>query len=97
MSLHRELQSIREQMKSDFQDVMAGLATQRDALREATETITQALTKMNVALDHQEAILLTFAGQTEKRFSAMVDVVESHEDAIGDLRARVEALEKRAG
>jgi len=97
MGLYGELRSIREQMRSDFESVMAGMAAQRDAVNQALTAVNQALTAVSQALTEQERILRGFIGRTEERFSQVVDVVERHEDAIADILRRVEALEKKAG
>jgi len=76
-------------MKSEFEAVMTGMATQRDAMNKAFSTVTKAF-------GEQEKILRGFIQRTEERLGRVVDVVEHHEDAISDLQKRVKSLEKRA-
>ncbi len=97
--MSHELKSIRDQMKSDFDATMQGLAVQRDAttsaitrLDSAIETLHSGLADLEEASNKTTDLVRDHIQNTTLRLDEMVDVWDRR---TSSLESRVDAIEKR--
>ena len=79
--LEARLESLQQQMASDFDASMAGFSAQRDAIQ--------------AGLDAQGAILKEHAQRTDQRFTQVIEVVREYRNILTDHERRLRRLESR--
>lgn len=96
------LDSLAEQVKSDHQQLLLGLATERDATKAALnrilETLQAGMKQIQDSQDRQHDLFVAHFARIELRFEDLADSVREQPDwtdEITEIKARLDRLEKR--